>query len=259
MKLEVVSIPDGEARLAGLRYMPETSAQPVALLYAHGFTAGKYSLDGLASYLAGRGYEGLTFDFVGHKLGCSGGEMRHLSQATDNLAAALAWLRRVTEAGRIVLIGHSMGAGAALQVAAQAVARDVRSAAALRSDLNGVAKVAGVVSMCVGKKPTEGFGQKIGATMLAQREDYVAGAPPAELLREMDRMVLAAGELGGLPALFIAARQDVIVPVAGVESLAALAGSNAEFAVVEAAHLDAPDRSRATIIRWLEDLTLSSS
>src|SRR5690242_2287330 len=99
--------------------MPEAPRKPVALLYAHGFTAGKYSLDGLASYLAGRGYEGLTFDFVGHKLGCSGGAMRHLSQATDNLAAVLAWLRRATDAEQIVLIGHSMGAAAALQVAAR--------------------------------------------------------------------------------------------------------------------------------------------
>jgi pimeloyl-ACP methyl ester carboxylesterase len=118
VKLEVVSIPDGESRLSGLRYVPEGSAQPVALLYAHGFTAGKYSLDGLANYLAGRGYEGLTFDFVGHKLGCSGGEMHHLSQATDNLAAALAWLRRSTQAARIVLIGHSMGAAVSLDYAA---------------------------------------------------------------------------------------------------------------------------------------------
>ncbi|HLV80598.1 MAG TPA: alpha/beta hydrolase [Chthonomonadaceae bacterium] len=243
MKLEVVAIPEGEARLAGLRYVPEAPAKPVALLYAHGFTAGKYSLDGLASYLTGRGYEGLTFDFIGHKLGCSGGEMRHLDQATGNLAAALAWMRRATRAAQIVLIGHSMGAAAALQVASQESA----------ASSHALAPVAGLISMCVGKEPTKGFGQRIGAVMLAQRGDYVAGAPPEELLAEMDRLVLAAAKLGDLPALFIAARQDVIVPVSGVEALAALAGANATFAIVDSAHLDAPDRSRATIIRWLEE------
>src|SRR2546421_12047575 len=90
----------------------------MALLFAHGFSSGKYSMDSLAGYLAARGYEGWTFDFVGHKLGGSGGEMRTAQQAAENLRDALAWVRGHSEAREICLIGHSMGAAAALQVAA---------------------------------------------------------------------------------------------------------------------------------------------
>src|SRR5690348_1620861 len=89
---------------------------------AHGFTSGKYSMDSLANYLATRGFEALTFDFVGHKLGCSGGEMVTIAQAPANLADVLHWFRGVTEAERIVLVGHSMGAAAALATAAWEIA-----------------------------------------------------------------------------------------------------------------------------------------
>ena len=89
--------------------------------------------------------------------------------------------------------------------------------------------------------------------MLAQRRDYVAGSPPLDLLRGLNALVQTAAEIGDLPALFIAARQDVLLPVARVEALAALAGANASVVALDAAHLDAPDRSRATIIQWLEE------
>lgn len=244
MKLEVVAIPSGSLNLAALRYVPEAPPNPIALIYAHGYTSGKYSLDGLANYLATRGYTGLTFDFVGHKLGGSGGELRHLRQTTENLRDALHWLRQHTPVERVVLAGHSMGAAAVLQTAAQE----------RRNPEAETAKLAGVVCLCLGSHPTQGFDSVVGETMLSQRSDYVAGSPPQELLPEMDTMVSAAGDLGDLPSLFIAARQDVLVPVASVEALAALAGPGASVTVIAAAHLDAPDRSRAALIRWLETL-----
>ena len=243
MKLEVVNIPHKEVTLAALRYVPVTVAHPTALLFAHGFTSGKHSLDLLASYLAGKGYEGLTFDFVGHKLGATGGEMRHIGQAVENLQAALDWLRRNSRAEQIVLVGHSMGAAASLAVAAQEQGCPPTA---------NVARLAGIVSICMGLEPSKGFMEAIGRTMLTQRSDYVAGSPAVQLLTEIESLVPSAQHLGDLPSLFIAARQDVLIPVTRVEGLARLAGLSAQVAVIDASHLEAPDRSRATIIQWLE-------
>ena len=81
MRLENVTVPARGQDLCGLRYLPDTQRRDTALILAHGFTSGKYSLDSLASYLCARGYEALTFDFVGHKLGCTGGRMETMAQA----------------------------------------------------------------------------------------------------------------------------------------------------------------------------------
>jgi pimeloyl-ACP methyl ester carboxylesterase len=248
MKLEVVRIPAEGVTLAGLRYLPETPPRLTALLYAHGFSSGKYSLDLLAGYLAGKGCVGLTFDFVGHKPGCSGGEMQRMAQAVENLRDALAWLRAQTTAENVVLIGHSMGAAAALNLAAQ---ERKRPADADRP------KLAGLVCMCMGLEPATGFDSPLGRTMLAQRQDYVAGAPARQLLAELNTLVLAAkGVAEGLPALFIAAKQDVLVSVARVEALAALTGPDAAVTVIDSSHLEAPDRSRGVIAQWLDSLDL---
>jgi pimeloyl-ACP methyl ester carboxylesterase len=241
VKLESVRIPAEGAMLAGLHYVPEGRVRPTAILYTHGFTSGKYSLDTLAGYLAGRGYPGLTFDLIGHKLGGTGGEMLRTLQAAENLRDALIWARAHLEIEQVVLVGHSMGAAASLQVAAWEHLRPATP------------PLAGLVSICMGLEPAVGFEGQIGRAMLAQRRDYVAGAPPLELLTGLNTLVQTAAEIGDLPALFIAARQDVLLPVARVEALAALAGANASVVALDAAHLDAPDRSRATIIQWLEE------
>jgi len=240
VKLESVRIPAEGATLTGLHYVPEGRVKSTAIIYTHGFTSGKYSLDNLAGYLAGRGYPGLTFDLIGHKLGGTGGEMHRTLQAAENLQDALTWVRARLEVTQIVLAGHSMGAAAGVQVAAWERLRP------------GTPPLAGIVGMCMGMEPSVGFETHIGRAMLAQRRDYVAGAPPLELLQGLDTLVLSAAEIGDLPALFIAARQDVLIPPARIEALAALAGSQAAFVALDAAHLDAPDRSRATIIQWLE-------
>ena len=136
-------------------------------------------MDGLASYLAGQGYEGLTFDFVGHKLGATGGELHAMAQIPANLLQALNWLENHSAARRIVLVGHSMGAAAALAVAAaEGGRRDSR--------------LAGIACLCIGTDPSHGFHGLIGQTMLTQRADYIAGAPASELIRELDSLVLSA-------------------------------------------------------------------
>ena len=239
MKLETVRIPGETIELAGLRYLPAAQTRDTALLFAHGFTSGKYSMDGLASYLAGRGYEGLTFDFVGHKLGGTGGELHAMAQIPANLSQALHWLKVHSTARRIVLVGHSMGAAAALAVAAAEGA-------------NNVCRLAGIACLCIGTDPSHGFHGLIGQTMLTQRADYIAGAPASELIRELDSLVLSARAMPPLPTLFIAARQDVLIPVVRVEALAALA-PHSTLEILDTSHLEAPDRARASLLRWLQE------
>lgn len=241
MRLDSVRIPGDPVPLAALRYVPEQPPRPQRLIYTHGFTSGKYSFDGLASYLAAKRYVGLTFDCVGHKLGATGGEMRHIVQAAENLRDALAWERAQTPESDIILIGHSMGAAATLQVAAWE-----------QENPNLVGRLAGIVCLCMGTNPSQAFSGPLGKTMLAQRQDYVMGAPAPELLSQLDAMALTVRAIGTLPALFVAAKQDVLLPVERVEALAALAGAHADFRVIESSHLEAPDRSRGTILQWLE-------
>jgi pimeloyl-ACP methyl ester carboxylesterase len=242
MRLEQVCIPSRGVMLAGLLYHPERTPHATGIVLAHGFTSGKYSLDGLASYLAVHGYTCLTYDCVGHKLGASGGEMRHANQAVENLTDGLAWMRALGTMARIVLIGHSMGGIAAVAAAA----RDIRARPPGRPPLGGI------VSLCAGANPSRAFRAGLGQKMLQQREDYFVGAPALRIVSELDSIAAEGSHLGGLPALFIAARHDILIALGDVEELARRAGPSAVFASVESSHLEAPDRSRGRILEWLE-------
>lgn len=239
MKLHVVQIPAAVHVLAGLYYLPDKSPRKTGLVFAHGFTSGKHSMDLLASYLAGRGYPGLSFDFVGHKLGATGGEMRSIRQAIDNVGSAVSYLRRQAGIERVVLVGHSMGAAASLLYVSQ-----------------GDMGVSAVISLCMGTEPARGFTDTIGRAMVTQRGDYVAGAPATDLLLEMDGLVAGIHKIDTIPVLCLAANQDVLIPPARVEEFANRIGETATFRILEATHLDAPDRARGTVAEWLSQNSL---
>jgi len=255
LKLETITIRGRSNDLSGLRYLPEGNRRSTAVILAHGFTSGKYSMDSLANYLATRGFETLTFDFVGHKLGGSGGAMETIAQAPANLGDALRWLRDVSEAERIVLAGHSMGAAAALATAAWEIAARATPELIGKSGSREAwgAPLAGVVSLCMGAEPAAGFDSAIGKAMLEQRRDYVAGGPALDLIREIGGLAATAAGIGALPALFIAAKQDVLVSVDRVLQLAQLA-PNSKVQVIESSHMEAPDKSRAAVYTWLLQL-----
>ena len=245
MKLEPVHIHGNgsDLSLIGLHYVPSLESKQTGVVLAHGFTSAKYSMDSPAAYLSERGYECVTFDAVGHKLGCTGGEMRYISQSADNLMQAVVWMRAHLAVSRIAVIGHSMGAAAAIQVAAWE-----------RVNPNAAIPLAGIACLCMGVNPTAGFDTALGASMLKVRSDYVSGAPAQELLQGLDGMLDAAANIGDLPTLLIAARNDVLLPVANVEMLAAKIGTQTSIRIVEAMHLDAPEKSRGALFNWLESL-----
>jgi len=107
--------------------------------------------------------------------------------------------------------------------------------------------------MCMGAEPAAGFETTIGKAMVEQRSDYVTGAPAINLLREIDGLIESTSGLGSLPALFIAAKQDVLLTVERVERLAKQA-ANSTVQVVDSSHLEAPEKCRAAIIAWLARL-----
>jgi len=244
VKLDPVWVPSCGVNLAGLHYQPEDRHKNLTVVLSHGFTSGKYSMDGLASYLCNNGYPCLTFDAIGHKLGASGGSMDRIEQAAEGVQDAVSWVRTNCTTDGIVLVGHSMGAAASIQAAAWD--------RALSSADRGPQKIVGLISICMGIGPERGFESVAGASMLAAREDHVTGAPAIDLLKGLNRLIAAAPALDGFACLVIAAKSDILLPVSSVEQLCSQLGENAELKVIEAMHLDAPDRSRGAIARWME-------
>ena len=248
MKLISLTIPNGDLKISALNYLPEGELRSTALIFSHGFTSGKYSLDSLASYLAGKGFEGVTYDFRGHKLGATGGEMNSALDTVKDLSSVLGWVRKNSRAERLVLIGHSMGAAASLKAASEDSMLFSEN-----PERPLLQPIAGVACICIGLDPFKGFESDIGRSMLAQRADYVAGENAATILKGIEGMIVSASDLGDMPTLFIAAKQDVLISVARVEGLAALS-RNSVFAQIESSHIEGPERSRSVIFQWLNQL-----
>jgi dienelactone hydrolase len=100
---------------------PAPDARPPAIVLVHGFSADRVASSGLARRLALSGYAVLAIDVRGH------GQNRNpfplgrgrADYLAGDLAAAVDFLRTspLVDGSRIALIGHSMGAGAALDFA----------------------------------------------------------------------------------------------------------------------------------------------
>jgi pimeloyl-ACP methyl ester carboxylesterase len=233
MKLEPLSFAAEGYDLAGLRYIPAVSRASFALLLVHGYTAGKYSLDSLACYLAMRGVPCVTIDLAGHKLGASGGIMQAPQSAVDDVKTVVGQF-----VGEYALAGHSLGAAACLAAAADLAA--------------GGHPPRFVISMAMGEHPARGFQSVVGKKMLEQRDDYVIGAPAALFVNMLDEFVNRLTAIS-CPALFIAARQDVLLPPDRVFALADRLSPVCDRLLIESSHMELPDTSRAPIYSWLKD------
>jgi len=112
--------PSGDAFSAFID-APAHGARPPVVVLAHGMCSDRTNLSSLARRLAGSGFAVLTLDLRGHgenRNRFRGGLGRPDSLAPD-FAAAVDFLRTspLVDGSRIALMGHSMGAGAALDFA----------------------------------------------------------------------------------------------------------------------------------------------
>jgi dienelactone hydrolase len=111
-------------------YLPQQAAEdrtveafgaPPAVVLAHGFASDRAGMSILARSLTQAGYAVLTFDFLGHGANRGSFPRGRGSKASlhADMQAAVDLLRASTEVdgARISVMGHSMGAGAALDYA----------------------------------------------------------------------------------------------------------------------------------------------
>jgi dienelactone hydrolase len=119
----------GEAQAGPFRFPepPPLGEAPPAVLLVHGYSADRAGMSVLARRLARNGYAVLAIDVRGH-----GANARPFAQdpeganLSEDLATAADWLRASAwaDGGRLAVMGHSMGAGAALRFAERDVGVD---------------------------------------------------------------------------------------------------------------------------------------
>jgi dienelactone hydrolase len=99
----------------GLPTPPPKEERAPVIVMAHGYSADQASMSGLARSLTEAGYAVLTFDFRGHGSNTN----RFQGEIVDDFAAAVDWAEGspYVDGERMAVMGHSMGAGAALDFA----------------------------------------------------------------------------------------------------------------------------------------------
>ncbi len=232
-------------RLAGTLRRPDGPAVGSALL-AHCFTCSKdlHTTSRLARRLTDAGWITLTFDFTG--LGESDGDFEATtvgSEVGDLTRAAVALLER--RAGACLLIGHSLGGGAAVLAASRLHTVTGLVCVASPSDVGHVRHL---------------FGDAKSADESGAVEVHIGGRPfriGAAFQADLDRhdVVQAAAELD-IPVLVVEAGADEIVPISETRALAAAATDSTLVTIPEADHLfSAPSHALGladAVLGWLE-------
>jgi len=220
--------------LAILWYQPRRPRN-VCLVAGHGYSSSKQNLDFLCSFLSSHGYGVYSFDFPGHKLGASGGELTGVEDCIDAMNGVVRFARERGER-TIYTMGHSMGGMTAIFTAA------------LDED------IAGTIAITTGYgRPTslEAL-QRVGATDF--RASYVVGVALPELVAGVDaRYEHLLPRLAGRPALYVAASRDGMVSPTSVRELYERAPHPKSFETIESDHTYAAEHARATVLQWLSE------
>ncbi len=207
---------------------PAAGPQPVALVL-HGWSASASSMLPVASPLHVAGLHVLLLDARDHGRS-DGGGVSSMPGFADDVERALLWLRKDSrvEPDRVVLVGHSIGAGACLLVAA----RDPR--------------IAAVVSISSMADAAAYMGQ-------AMRRRGVPAIAISLLLREIERAVgmrfpefapMATIAHLRMPVLLIHGAIDSVIPLADAQALHRAAPPGTDLLVV-------PDADHGDIDRFL--------
>lgn len=235
MNVELRYLPVSRGTIAALDYEPRRP-RGVALAVAHGYSSSKHNLDVLCAFLASHGFNVLSVDFPGHKLGASGGKLRSVDDLTDTLDAAIAFARE-RYSSTVYAVGHSMGATTAL-----------RSCAADE-------RVAGAVSVATGYGRPSAIDALSAKGAVDLRAGYVDGLSLPQIVAATEPLLDAAlPRLAGRPVLYIAAARDLMVSRRSVEELFLRAPESKTFATIDSDHTYAGEHARSTVLAWLNDL-----
>jgi len=237
-KIDLEFVETQRDRIAYLAYEPRRSRN-VTVVAAHGYSSSKQNLDLLCNFLASHGFAVFSLDFPGHKLGASTGTLRTVDDLIASMAAVVACARDADEAGDspLYLLGHSMGALAALLTAA--------------SDPS----IAGVVSIATGIGRIAALQTLAAAGVTDLRSAYVDGLTLPQVVAEVEpRLMPALSALAGRAQLYIAAERDMMVSRASVQSLYDAASEPKRFETVSSDHTFAAENSRSVVLSWLNSL-----
>lgn len=214
-----------------LVYTPDAQKdRNLTILMGHGFSVSKHHLDGLASYLCYFGYEVINTDFPGHKMGASRGKLEHPSQLIEALQLA----RRCTDRDKIVLLGHSMGAAAAVRASTE------------------MEEAVGLVVLGMGADPTTRFKDKIVTSTFEWGALYVDELDGEHFLSRIKEELLPYMKNVTVPSLVIGGTKDYIIPVQEVEKLAEMAQGPNKLKLLDCNHSELPEAGKKHIRQWLE-------
>jgi alpha-beta hydrolase superfamily lysophospholipase len=167
-----LSAPDG-VTLSGELYEAASTPAPAVVL-VHMLGRSRADWDELATTLASAGVTALAIDVRGH--GASGGSARPLTDAVQDVRAALQWLsqRPGVRPDALGLVGASMGANLAVLAALDAPLARVVATVSLTLDYQGLRVSADAFRTLAGR----------AVWMAASRDDPYAARTIAELTNE---------------------------------------------------------------------------
>lgn len=233
MHIERVEQSNEQYTINCLRYTPDPEKRRhLAVVMGHGFSSSKHHLDGLASYLCYFGYEVINLDFPGHKMGASRGPLTHPAQLVEAFRLA----RRGTQQEKIVVLGHSMGAAAAIGAATK---------------LEGVV---GLAVLGMGADPAARFHDKIVISTLEWGSMYVEELDGQQFLKQVKTELIPKMKQVTVPSLVIGGTQDFIVPTSEAKKLAAMAQGSSTLKFLNCRHSEIPEEGKKDIRQWLESL-----
>lgn len=201
-----------------------TGPRPAVVLL-HGLQANRDSMLPRAAVLARHGFAALVLELRGH--GASGGDYTTLGdREVDDVSAALTYLttRPDVDAGRVAMLGHSLGAIIALRTAA---ARPGIRAVIAESAFVSVAAVApAVIRALSGRAPVPSAG-----AVLWTMDKLTSSAPSGVRADDATRALRR-------PVLFVHGALDELAPLGGARQLAGLAATAELFVIEAAGHAD---------------------
>ncbi|MCG8588273.1 MAG: alpha/beta fold hydrolase, partial [Proteobacteria bacterium] len=174
---------------------PPADERPPVVIVVHGYAGDRAGMSGLARALARAGYAALAIDVRGHGANRNPFERGAADFLAGDLATAVDFARELphVDGGRVALLGHSMGAGAALDFATRDTGVDAAVLVSGGWTLHGPYRPANALFLVAAGDPPRIHDRQ--ATLLGRLAEVEAPEP---------------GRTYGAFANGTAARQDVI-------------------------------------------------